>query len=76
MLVCMVYKAISRAEIALSSSMPSHVKKRGFVAQRNDGVTSQLGKVCKNVEIEPHLQPLDNKRLNLRSAIAVRREWR
>ena len=47
-------------------------KKGGFVAQRHDGVrnllTTQLGKVCKNVEIEPHLQPLDNERLNLRSA--------
>jgi hypothetical protein len=43
------------------------------VAQRHDGVrnllTTQLDKVCKNVEIEPHLQPLDNERFNLRSAI-------
>ena len=48
-------------------------KKGGFVAQRHDGVrnllTAQLGKVCKNVEIEPHLQPLDNERFYLRSAI-------
>ena len=46
--------------------------KKGFVAQRHDGVrnllTSLLGKVCNNVEIEPHLLPLDNKRFNLRSA--------
>ena len=37
-------------------------KKGGFVAQRHDGVrnllTSLLAKVCKNVEIEPHLLPL------------------
>jgi hypothetical protein len=32
-------------------------------------LTTLLGKVCKNVEIEPHLQPLDNERFNLRSAI-------
>ena len=53
--------------------MPSRAKKEGFVAQRHDGVrnllTAQLGKVCKNVEIEPHLQPLDNERFDLRSAI-------
>ena len=42
------------------------------MAQRHDGVrnllTSLLAKVCKNVEIEPHLLPLDNERFNLRSA--------
>ena len=47
-------------------------KKRGFVAQRHDGVrnllTSLIGKVCTNVEVEPQLQPLDNERFNLRSA--------
>ena len=47
-------------------------KKGGFMAQRHDGVrnllTSLLAKVCKNVEIEPHLLPLDNERFNLRSA--------
>ena len=41
--------------------------------ERHDGVrnllTSVLGKVCTNVEVEPHLQPLDNKRFNLRSAV-------
>ena len=47
-------------------------KKGGFVAQRHDGVrnllTLLLAKVCKNVEVEPHLLPLDNERFNLRSA--------
>ena len=47
-------------------------KKGGFVAQRHDGIrdmlTSVICKVCKNVETEPHLQPLDNERFNLRSA--------
>ena len=47
-------------------------KKGGFVAQRHDGVrnvlTSLLSKVCKNVQVEPHLQPLDNEVMNLRSA--------
>ena len=46
---------------------------RGFVAQRHDGVrnllTSLIGKVCTNVEVEPQLQPLDNERFNLRSAV-------
>ena len=48
-------------------------KKGGFVAQRHDGVrnllTSLIGKVCTNVEIEPQLQPLDKERFNLRSAV-------
>ena len=48
-------------------------KKAGFVAQRHDGVrnllTSLIGKVCTNVEVEPQLQPLDNERFNLRSAV-------
>ncbi|XP_068723901.1 uncharacterized protein [Montipora capricornis] len=48
-------------------------KKGGLVAQRHDGVrnllTSLVGKVCSNVEVEPQLQPLDNERFNLRSAV-------
>ena len=48
-------------------------KKGGFVAQRHDGVrnllTSLIGKVCTNVEVEPKLQPLDNERFNLRSEV-------
>ena len=46
-------------------------KKGRFVAQRQDGVrllTSLIGKVCTNFEVEPQLQPLDNERFNLRSA--------
>ena len=43
------------------------------MAQRHDGVrnllTSLIGKVCTNAEIEPQLQPLDNERFNLRSAV-------
>ena len=50
-------------------------KKGGFVAQRQDGVrnllTSLVGKVCTNVEVEPQLQPLDNERFNLRSAVTI-----
>ena len=49
-------------------------KKGGFVTQKYDGVrnllTSLLGKVCKNEEIEPHLLLLDNERFCLRSANA------
>ena len=48
-------------------------KKGGFVAQRHDIVrdllTPFINKVCHNVEIEPRLQPLDNERLHLRSAV-------
>ena len=48
-------------------------KRGGFVAQRHDGVrnllTSLIGKVCTNVEVEPQLQPLDNERFNLRRAV-------
>ena len=40
-------------------------KKGGFVAQRHHSVrnllTSLIGKVCTNVEVEPQLRPLDNE---------------
>ena len=43
------------------------------MAQRHIGVsnlvTSFLGKVCTNVEVEPQLQPLDNEQFNLRSTV-------
>ena len=48
-------------------------KKGGFVAQRHDGVRNFLttfsDKICNNVEIEPRLQPLENERFHLRSAV-------
>ena len=48
-------------------------KKGGFVAQRHDGIrnllTSVLSKVCKNVEVEPHLLPIDNEVFDLRSTV-------
>ena len=48
-------------------------KKGGFVAQRHGGVrnllTSLIGKVCTNVEVEPQLQPLSNEWFNLRRAV-------
>ena len=54
-------------------------KKGGFVAQRRDGfrnlLTSLIGKVCTNVEVEPQLQPLDNERFNLRTAIKSPEAW-
>ena len=52
---------------------PSLVKRKGLVAQRHDGVrnllTTFIDKICNNVEIEPRLQPLDNERFHLRSAV-------
>ena len=43
------------------------------MAQRHDGVRNLLtllaGKVCTNVEVELQLQPLNNERVNLRSAV-------
>ena len=48
-------------------------KKGGFVSQRHDGIlnllTSLLSKVCKNVEVEPHLLPIDNEIFGLRSTV-------
>ena len=41
------------------------------MAQRHDGVRNLLtsrSKVCKNVHMKPHLQPLDNEAMDLRSA--------
>ena len=44
-------------------------KKGGFVSQRHDTIqdllTSHISKVCRNVETEPPLQPLDNEVFNL-----------
>ena len=48
-------------------------KKKGFVSQRHDGIqnllTSLLSKVCKDVEVEPHLVPMDIDVFNLSSAV-------
>ena len=48
-------------------------KKKGFVSHRHDGIqnllTSLLSKVCKDVEVEPHLLPLDNDVFNLSSTV-------
>ena len=51
-------------------------KKGGFVAQRHDTIrdllTSHISKVCRNVETEPLLQPLDNEVFNLQSTVTSR----
>ena len=48
-------------------------KKGGFAAQRHDGIrnllTSLLSKVCKDVEVEPHLLPINNEVFDLRSTV-------
>ncbi|CAH3133647.1 unnamed protein product [Porites lobata] len=48
-------------------------KKKGFVSQRHDGfqnlLTSLLSKVCKGVEVEPHLLRMDIDVFNLSSAV-------
>ena len=47
-------------------------QKGGFVHQRHDNIrdllTTLLSKVCKDVEAEPHLIPVTNEIMNLRSA--------
>ena len=47
--------------------------KGDFVAQRHDGIqsilTSLLSKVCKDVDVEPHLLPIDSDVLNPRSTV-------
>ena len=51
-------------------------KKGGFVAQRHntirDLLISHISKVCRNVETEPLLQPLDNEVFNLQSTVTSR----
>ena len=48
-------------------------KKGGFVAQTHDTIrdllTSHISKVCRNVETEPLLQPVDNEVFNLQSTV-------
>ena len=55
-------------------------KKGGLVAQRHDGIrdllTTLLAKVCKSVESEPHLLPLDNEQLDLWSTNSTCERWR
>ena len=47
--------------------------KGDFVAQRHDGIqnllTSLLSKVCKDVDVKPHLLPIDSEVFNLRSTV-------
>ena len=66
----LIYQARVFVVRSIPSAMPSHAKKEGFVAQRHNDVrnlvTSFLGKVCTNVEVEPQLQPLDYEQFNLR----------
>ena len=55
------------------SATPCHAKRKGSrVAKRHHDVrnllTSLIGKVCTNIEVEPELQPLDNERFSLKSA--------
>ena len=51
-------------------------KKGGFVAQRHDTIrdllTSHISKVCRNVETESLLQPLENEVFNLQSTVTSR----
>ena len=51
-------------------------KKGGFVAQRRDTIrdvlTSHISKVCRNVETELLLQPLENEVFNLQSTVTSR----
>ena len=63
----------------LQKSKKNHAlscKKGGFIAQRHDTVrdllTSHMSKVCRNVETEPLLQPLDNEIFNLQSTVTSR----
>ena len=51
-------------------------KKGGFVVQRHDTIrdllTPHISKVCRNVETEPLLQPLDNEVFNLQYTVTSR----
>ena len=46
-------------------------KRGGFVAQRHDGIrellTLHISRICKNVEVEPRLQPIGTERFDLRT---------
>ena len=56
--------------------MRCHARREVFVAQRHDTIrdllTSHISKVCRNVETEPLLQPLDNEVFNLQSTVTSR----
>ena len=61
---CPIYQASVFVVKSIPSAISCHCKKGGFVAWNYNSVinllTSFLGKVCANVEVEPQLQPLDN----------------
>ena len=46
-------------------------KRGGFMAQRHDGsrelLTLHISRICKNVEVEPRLQPIDTERFDQRT---------
>ena len=44
-------------------------KKKGFVTHNQNLLTSLRSKVCKDVEVEPHLLPMDIDVFNLSSAV-------
>ena len=64
---CPTYQASVFAVRSIPSAMPCHAKRE--VSWRRDTITSLIGRVCTNVEVEPQLQPLDNERFNLRTAV-------
>ena len=49
----------------IPSAVPCHVKRKGSWRR----LTSLIGEICTKVAVEPQLQPLDNERFNLRSAV-------
>ena len=60
----------------LTVNLPLSGKNGGFIAQRygtiRDLLTTRISKVCRNVETEPLLQPLDNDVFDLQSTVTSR----
>ena len=74
--LCLISLVTVLVEKCLLSTKRWHERREVFIAQRHDTIrdllTTDISKVCRNVETEPLLQPLDKEVFNLQSPVMSR----